>query len=58
MIKKKKESLNALAHQEILDNLIHPILWEQLLGNGLFLFQHAGARAIKTRMSEFYVEYR
>jgi len=55
-----KGTLNSLAYQDILDNFMLPILWEQF-GDGPFLFQHDcaavhKARSIKTWMSEFGVD--
>ena len=55
-----KGTLNASAHQEMLDNSMLPTLWEQF-GDGPFLFQHDcapvhKARSIKTWRREFGVE--
>ncbi len=55
-----KGNLNASAYQDILENDVLPILWEQL-GEGHFLFQHYfapvhKARPIKTWLDEFGVE--
>ncbi|KAK3545507.1 hypothetical protein QTP70_007761 [Hemibagrus guttatus] len=57
-----KGTLNASAHQDILDNFMLPTLWEQF-GDDPFLFQHDctpvhKASSIKTWMSEFGVEER
>ncbi|KAK3560392.1 hypothetical protein QTP86_008484 [Hemibagrus guttatus] len=55
-----KGTLNASAYQDILDNFMLPVLWEQF-GDDPFLFQHDctpvhKASSIKTWMNEFGVE--
>ncbi len=52
-----KGNLNASAYQEMLDNTLLPMLWEQF-GEGPFLFQHDcapvhNARFMKTWLDEF-----